>query len=228
MDNKSLGERDAFIENNLGLVGKVTERFRQKLQRYEGMADLEDIFQIGCIGLVKAYDRFDASKGFMFSTYAVPMIEGEIRRFLRDFNTGCYMPRPIKDEIPSFKRKGLGATSPVEEICEKMGWTQEKTRNFLEAYNSRSIMSFDIEFDDSQGSKSYKDLLRNRDNVEDHAILRDFISQLNEKQKMTFDLYYVKGYSQDEIGAMVGLAQVSIGRFARQIRIIAKEYDQAV
>ena len=209
-------DRDEYIINNLGLVHSVAKRFLNR------GTDYDDLFQAGCVGLIKAVDNFDETKGFAFSTYAVPVIIGEIKRIFRD-GGAIKISRSLKEIsfrvqkareafISEYFREPL-----VSELCEICSLSAEVIAQALDAvspvkslYNDEDEL-IDIPFDDS-------------DVLFDRITINEAKEKLSELERSIIDLRYFNGKTQTETAEKLGLSQVQVSRKERNILIKLREY----
>ncbi|HOJ09654.1 MAG TPA: RNA polymerase sporulation sigma factor SigF [Clostridiales bacterium] len=209
-----------LIEKNMGLVWNIVKRFQNR--GYEA----EDLFQIGCIGLMKAIKKFDSSYGVKFSTYAVPMIIGEIKRFLRDDGL-IKVSRSLKETsskvriIKETMIKELGREPTVNEIAESLDISPEEIVMALEAtYTPEYLYSNVAEGDsspillidrlDAESSLPETDLI-------DRITLRQVLNTLNPREKQIIVLRYFKEKTQTQIAKMLGISQVQVSRLEKKI-----------
>lgn len=205
-------DRDKMITDNIGLVHAVANRFRGR------GADYDDLFQSGCVGLVKAVDNFDESKGFAFSTYAVPVIMGEIRRIFRD-GGAIKVSRTLKEKAikaqsirDKFIRRELREPT-VSEMAQLMDCEKEEVAEILNvitpmvSLNSAGEdgeLSIDIPVDES-------DELFNKLSVD------QLMTHLDDTEKSLVDMRYFKGYTQSKTAELLGVSQVQISRKEKAI-----------
>ncbi len=203
--------RDTLLAENAPLIKSIVKRFLGRGVEYE------DLFQIGAIGLLKAISGFDASFNVRFSTYAVPMVTGELKRFIRD-NTPVKMPRSLKElqQKIRFCRQSLslknGYEPRAEEIAKELGCTVEDIIFALESMNP--CASLDEPVFDEAGT-TQMDLLednRFRAQLTDTLALRQCINQLDDKEKKVIFLRYYKDFTQTRIAEIMGISQVQISR----------------
>ncbi len=237
------GERDArevLIEKNLGLVHHIVKRFANRGY------DLEDLFQIGTIGLMKAIDKFDLSLGLKFSTYAVPMITGEIKRFLRDDGL-VKVSRTIKENgmkvgFARQKLQGILGREPViQEIAEETGLEREEIVLAMEAsIEVESIYSAVYQDDGSEvylvdkvvrgsgsvgssmvgvygGEDSEKEELLNR------MLLKQLLDGLEPSERELIRMRYFQNKTQMEIASILGISQVQVSRMEKKILLRMRE-----
>lgn len=213
--------RDILVLENMGLVYSIARRFAGR--GYE----MEDITQIGTIGLIKAIDKFDLEQPVMFSTYAVPMISGEIKRFLRDDGI-IKISRTIKengrrisiagDKI--MKEKGREAT--IEEIAKETGMSVEDVAVASEASKGVDSIYRTIYHDD--GNRVYvADRLAasaeesDSEKIMNHMLLEQTMHILNETEKTLIYMRYFQDRTQTEVAAVLGISQVQVSRMEKKI-----------
>lgn len=225
-DNDSLlpkaqsGDKTAFselISGNMGLVKSIAVRFRDR------GVDFEDLVQIGTIGLIKAVRNFDTGVGTRFSTYAVPMIMGEIKKFLRDDGiikvsrelkrTGMMVQRKREE----FMREKCSEPT-VAELAELCGVDMETVAEAIEA--ASPLLSFSAPVGDGESTLENIVGTDNIGELAEHISLRQAIASLDDTDRRIIVLRYWKGMSQTEVGKSVGMTQVMVSR--REKRIIGK------
>ena len=230
-DNKSLIQRkikgdikarEELILNNMGLVHSVAKRFQNRGY------DFEDISQIGTLGLIKAADRFDPDYDVKFSTYAVPLIFGEIRKFLRD-DGPLKVSRSLKElsvKIISVKEEmENGGKSPtVKELSEALDVTEDMVLMALEALNPvRSI----YESIDTDGNELLVDKISQKGSLEDESLdkmaLAKGLSLLEKKEKNVIVMRYFRNMTQSAIADLMGISQVQVSRIESAARKKLKE-----
>ena len=217
--NGSREAKEILVERNLGLIRSVLRGFMNR--GYES----DDLFQIGSMGLLKAIDKFDHSFGVRFSTYAVPMIVGEIKRFLRDDGL-IKVSRSLKQTAAEAKGieeslfKEFGREPTIEEIAEKMEMPKEDIVMALEAsYQPEYLHSI---IHQSDGAPLYLiDKISNepedsRDMV-DSIILKDMLSSLKPRDRQVIILRYFKDQTQTEVAKQLGISQVQVSRIEKKI-----------
>ena len=211
--------RDKILMENTGLIWSIVRRFLNR--GHEG----EDLFQIGCIGMLKAIDRFDTSFNVAFSTYAVPMITGEIRRFLRDDGI-IKISRTIKENqlkiiSETEKYRIENQKEPTIEELEKLcGLTREEVVTAMEA--SREVDSIYRETDNDAGNgQAIIDKIEDTNNTENIVINRVLIKQmlesLGELERQIIILRYFQNKTQAETAKVVGMSQVQVSRAEKKI-----------
>lgn len=211
--------RDELINGNVGLVRSIIKRFLNR------GAESEDLFQIGCIGLIKAVEKFDLSYGVQFSTYAVPMIIGEIKRFLRDDGI-IKVSRSYKDissKAMAVKEKLTAENDEeptVKKISEVLGISPEELAAAMEA--SQKPESLYRTIDDGSGkSAALIDRLESDENyeeaVENRLLLKEALSELPEREQKIIILRYYKQKTQSEIAKILGISQVQVSRIEKKV-----------
>ncbi|WP_419879028.1 RNA polymerase sporulation sigma factor SigF [Brevibacillus centrosporus] len=209
--------RELLVNSNIRLVWSVVQRFINR--GYEA----DDLFQIGCIGLLKAVDKFDLSYDVRFSTYAVPMIIGEIQRFLRDDGT-VKVSRSLKETANKVRRakdelyKEFGRAPTIAEVADAVGITPEEVVFAQEA--SRAPSSIHETVFENDG-----DPITLIDQIADEGVnkwfekiaLKDAISRLSEREQLIVYLRYYKDQTQSEVAERLGISQVQVSRLEKRI-----------
>ncbi len=221
--NGDQAARDRIVNVNTRLVWSVVQRFLNR--GYEA----DDLFQIGCIGLIKSVDKFDLSYDVKFSTYAVPMIIGEIQRFLRDDGT-VKVSRSIKESANKIRKmkdelsKTLGRVPTINEIAEKLEMTPEEVVFAQEA--SRQLTSIHETVYENDGDPiTLLDQISDDDDMKwfDKLALRDEIDRLAEREKLIVYLRYYKDQTQSQVAERLGISQVQVSRLEKKILMQLKE-----
>lgn len=217
--------REVLIEKNLGLVHHIVKRFLGRGY------DAEDLFQIGSIGLMKAIDKFDLTYDVKFSTYAVPMISGEIKRFLRDdgmvkvsrtLKENGWKVRQASEQIAH--EKGRDAT--LEEISEVTGIMKEDIVMALEA--NVEVESIYKSVYQSDGNEIYlvDKLPEKKDENEkllNHMLLEQLLGELEEEERKLIRLRYFQNKTQVEVAKNLGISQVQVSRMEKKILVRMRE-----
>ena len=212
--------REKLIDGNLRLVLSIIQRFAGRGGRRE---NLDDLFQVGCIGLIKAVDGFDMDKMVEFSTYAVPMIIGEIRRYLRD-NNSIRVSRSVRDmayRALSAKEKlsaESGEEPTVEAIANEIGENVKDVSHALEAI-VEPVSLYDTVYSDCGDSICVMDQIKDEGTsdevwLEDIA-LKEAISKLSEKERSIISARYYAGKTQMEIAQEIGISQAQVSRLEK-------------
>lgn len=210
--------RDRLVNCNLKLVFNLVKRFQNR--GYE----LEDLFQIGCIGLIKAIDKFDLSYDVKFSTYAVPMIVGEIRRFLRDDNP-VKISRSLKElafKVQQARERltgKIGREPTVGEVAEEMGINREEVVEAMEASQSPASIYETLHQDDGDPIfllDQLKDSSAGDAPMIDRLSVKELLQVLPERDRKILIWRFFEDRTQADIALRLGLSQVQISRLERQ------------
>lgn len=210
--------RDKILIENTGLIWSIVRRFLNR--GHEG----EDLFQIGCIGMLKAIDRFDTEFDVAFSTYAVPMIAGEIRRFIRDDGI-VKISRKIKEnqmkiihqrEIYINEKKQEPTIEELEKVCDL---TKEEIVMAMDA--SRNVGSIDKEMYSKDSAYTLMDLAEDDTNIEETVLNKIMVQQLMDmlesKERKIINLRYFKNKTQSQVAKEMGMTQVQVSRLEKKI-----------
>lgn len=206
--------KDEFIRCNLRLVLSVVQKFNYRNE------NLDDIFQIGCVGLIKAIDNFDFKYNVKFSTYAVPMIIGEIRRYLRD-NSTLRVSRSLKDiAYKALKLKEISNNENItnEEIATLLNLKKNDIDTALEAI-IEPFSLYDSVYNDNGDSVVLLDQIKDEKNVEENWIediaLLEALKTLNDKEKSIINMRYYQGKTQIEVADEIGISQAQVSRIEK-------------
>lgn len=208
--------REELINGNLRLVLSVIQRFSGRGE------NADDLFQVGCIGLIKAIDNFDITQPVKFSTYAVPMIQGELRRYLRD-NTPVRVSRSIRDlayramqakEQLTIKH---GCEPTIEAVAKEIGVPRQEVVIALEAI-SEPISLYEPVFSESGDTIYVLDQLGDHnddDNWLDEISLKEAMHQLGQREKRILGLRFFRGKTQVEVAKEIGISQAQVSRLEK-------------
>ena len=208
--------REEYIKGNLRLVLSIIQRFSS------GTENVDDLFQIGCIGLMKAIDNFDISQGVKFSTYAVPMIIGEIRRYLRD-NNSIRVSRSLRDiaykalYTKDVLQKTMDREPTLDEIAKESGIPREDIMNALDAIQVPMSL-YEPVFSENGDSLYVIDQLSDtsRDSIDEswleNIALREAVRTLTPREQKIIHLRYYKDKTQMEIASEIGISQAQVSR----------------
>jgi len=212
--------RNTLIEMNLSLVTFAARRFRNR-----GSGDMEDIVQVGTIGLIKAIDRFDLSREVEFTSFAIPYIAGEIKRFFRDTSWAVHVPRRLQElRVAIAKSKEvltteLGRTPTVKDLSAHLDLTEEEVIEGLVAANGYVAGSIDTPGGDDEagdGRQAYTDTLGEVDPAldlfEDLHALAPLLQELDERERTIIEMRFGQEMTQAEIGGVLNLSQMHISR----------------
>ena len=209
--------RDLLVEGNLKLVLSILKRFTSRCE------NMDDLFQIGCVGLLKAIDNFDLSHEVKFSTYAVPMILGEVRRYLRD-NNSIRVSRSLKDiayKTLKYKEEYIqefGKEPTVDEIAEKLGVDSFDVVNALDSLKE-PVSMFEAIYNDG-GDTIYlcdqiEDKKSNSKDMEIKLAIDEAIDNLSEREQFILDERFVIGKTQMEIAEELAISQAQVSRLEK-------------
>ena len=202
-----------MIEDNIGLVHSCANKFRGRGVEYD------DLFQAGCVGLIKAADGFDEERGFSFSTYAVPVILGEIKRIFRDGGT-VKVSRAMKEkirEVLKIKEKiteQTGIEPTVGQLAEKMNMSLAETAELLTASMPAMSLTGD---DENSGRELDIPVEAPEEQISEKLALRQTLQSLEEEERKIIELRYYKGFTQSKTAEILNLSQVQISRKEKKI-----------
>lgn len=209
--------RQTFINGNLRLVLSVIQRF------YGRGESADDLFQVGCVGLIKAIDNFDLSQNVQFSTYAVPMIVGEVKRYLRD-NNSIRVSRSIRDlayKTIQFKErytKEHGKEPSIEEIAKELGVEKEEISFSLDAIQDPVSLQEPV-YNDGAESIYIMDQVKDSKNTDEawteKMAIEGALAKLNEKEKMIIQKRFFDGRTQMEVAEEIGISQAQVSRLEK-------------
>ena len=209
--------RDKLIEGNLRLVLSVIQRFDKRGE------SPDDLFQVGCIGLIKAISNFDPDKQVRFSTYGVPMIAGEVRRYLRD-NSAIRVSRSIRDlayrvlQCKEAQTSALGREPTLEEIAKELDIPMEDVSQALDAVCA-PVSLYDPVYDQGGDPLTVMDQVRDTKNTElnwmEHITLGNAFSSLNDREKQILSLRFYDGKTQMEVAGCLGISQAQVSRLEK-------------
>ena len=218
--------RETYIRGNLRLVLSVIKRFSQSNE------NVDDLFQIGCIGLIKAIDNFDSSLDVKFSTYAVPMIMGEIRRFLRD-NNAIRVSRSLKDTAYKaiYARENLTRLHSKEptivEIAAEIGIPKEDIVYALDAIQNPMSL-YEPVYTEGGDTLYVMDQISDKKNREENWVenisLSEAMKRLNERENEIITLRFFEGKTQMEVAECIGISQAQVSRLEKNALTIMKKY----
>lgn len=209
--------REKFIHGNLRLVLSVIKRFNNRGE------NVDDLFQVGCIGLIKAIDNFDLSQNVQFSTYAVPMIIGEIRRYLRD-NNSIRVSRSLKDiayKALHVKEKLIAQNSKeptVSEIAKELNLPKEDVVFALDAITD-PISLYEPVYHEGNEAIFVMDQIKDKKNLDENWLeniaLNEALKHLDSREKHILDLRFFMGRTQMEVADEIGISQAQVSRLEK-------------
>ena len=214
--------KERLVAENSGLIWSVARRYFGK------GADADDLFQLGCVGFLKAIDGFDLEYGTQFSTYAVPKIAGEIRRFLRD-DGSVKVSRSIKERAATVKMArqkltGLLNREPtLSELSDQTGFTAEE----IASAETATASAESIQRETGEDGFSLEDVLT-EGHMEEELIekiaLKEAIGKLPNRERMVIDLRYFRGLTQEKTARIMGVSQVQISRIEKKALMELRKY----
>ena len=209
--------RRELVEGNLRLVLSVIQRFDKRGE------SPDDLFQVGCIGLMKAINNFDPTKQVRFSTYGVPMIAGEVRRYLRD-NSAIRVSRSIRDvayrvlQCKEAQTLRMGREPTLEEIARELSLTQEEVSQALDAVCA-PVSLYDPVYSDGGDPLTVMDQVHDTKNTEanwmEHIALRNAFRSLGDREKQILSLRFYDGKTQMEVAGSLGISQAQVSRLEK-------------
>lgn len=212
-----LNAREEFIRGNLRLVLSVIQRFSNRGE------NVDDLFQVGCIGLIKALDNFDVTQNVRFSTYAVPMIIGEIRRYLRD-NNAIRVSRSLRDiaykalSARDRLQTELGREPTVQEIARKLELPEEDVALALEAIQDPVSLCEPIGGEGADAltiGDQVRDDNVNAENWLQNIAIREAMARLSDREQRILSLRFFQGRTQMEVAGEIGISQAQVSRLEK-------------
>lgn len=218
--------REEYIKGNLRLVLSVIQRFSSSSE------NADDLFQIGCIGLIKAIDNFDVSQNVKFSTYAVPMILGEVRRYLRD-NNSIRVSRSLRDTAykaiyarETLTKKNLREPT-IMEIAEEVGISKEEITYAMDAIQS-PVSLYEPVYSDGGDPLCVMDQISDKKNREEAWVeqlsLSEAMKRLPERERHIIDMRFFEGKTQTEVAEEVGISQAQVSRLEKNALKAMRNY----
>ena len=218
--------RQLYIKGNLRLVLSVIKRFQSSTE------SVDDLFQIGCIGLIKAIDNFDTTLNVKFSTYAVPMIIGEIRRYLRD-NNSIRVSRSLRDIAykaiyakDTYVKKHLKEPT-INEIAQEIGVEKEMIVYAMDAIQN-PVSLFEPVYTEGGDTLYVMDQISDKKNKEEHWVenlaLREALNRLGNRERHIIELRFFEGKTQMEVAGEIGISQAQVSRLEKNALKAMKNY----
>ena len=225
--NGDLEARETFINGNLRLVLSVIQRF------YNRGENADDLFQIGCVGLIKAIDNFDLTQNVQFSTYAVPMIIGEIRRYLRD-NNAIRVSRSVRDmaykvlQMKEKMQRQTGNEPTIEQIAKELGVEKEEIAFSLDAIQDPISLQEPV-YKDGTENLYVMDQVKDAKNIDEKWVenltIAQALKKLNPREKEIINRRFFDGRTQMEVAEEIGISQAQVSRLEKgAISRIKKAY----
>ncbi|MDQ3678601.1 MAG: SigB/SigF/SigG family RNA polymerase sigma factor [Actinomycetota bacterium] len=228
--------RDELVNRFMPLARKLARRYCR------GAEPLDDLTQVAAIGLLKAVERFDPSRGIAFTSYAVPTITGELKRYFRDHSWAVRPPRDLQeltlrvDQIATELTRKLERSPTTAELSEAAGLTDEQLLEVIQARSARSAVSLQASAGADGESGTLEAWIGHDDggieSAETHAVLDALLTSLTARERAIVRMRFDKDMTQVEIGAIVGVSQMQISRIIRQsldrLRHVADHQQQAM
>ena len=217
-------DKEQLVSQNIGLVHFVIKRFSNRGQ------DMEELFQVGCVGLCKAVEGFQAERELQFSTYAVPVILGEVKRFMRD-NTQVHISRGVKEQGMKLRyaREQYEARFHKEPtITELADMTGIKTEDVLLAMEAmRPVESLDAFVSEEESGTRKIDLLKSCENAQDqvlnHMMCEEAFKRMTAKEQQLVHLRYFENLTQSQVAELMNMTQVQVSRMEKKILLRLRE-----
>ena len=215
------GAREELVERFLPLARQLARRYARPNE------PIDDLFQVASMGLLKAIDRFEPERGHAFSTFAVPTIVGELKRYFRDTGWAVHVPRPIQERIGQVNRavtelsRDLGRSPAPHEVAERIGATTEDVLEALDAAKAFDAVSLDMPRGggDDEGS-AYAETVGAHDErfemVEYNAVIEPTMAALPERDRLILKLRFEEDLTQSEIAERLGISQMHVSRIIRR------------
>jgi RNA polymerase sigma-B factor len=219
--NKDEAAREELVERFLPLARQLARRYARPNE------PIDDLFQVASMGLLKAIDRFDPARGNAFSTFAVPTIVGELKRYFRDTGWAVHVPRPIQERIGQVNRamndlsRDLGRSPTPSELAERLGHSTEEILEAMDAAKAFDAVSLDMPRGDSDdGGSAYAETVGTHDErfemVEYHAVIAPTMAALPDRDRLILRLRFERDLTQSEIAERLGISQMHVSRIIRR------------
>jgi RNA polymerase sigma-B factor len=213
--------RDELIARFLPLARQLARRY------HRGREPLDDLVQVASVGLVKAVDRFDVERGTSFTSYAVPVMLGEIRRHFRDTGWALHVPRAVQELTLKLEQHGerlrseLGRSPTPAELARATGEPLERVLEGLTAFSASAPLSLDARLGDDADGETRLGLVGDEDGgydvIDERSVIADTLDALSERDRTVLTLRFVEDLTQAEIAERLGLSQMSISRILRRV-----------
>ncbi len=221
--------RDKLIENHLYIAKILSRKYGHK------SGDNDDIFQVACLGLMYAVERFDVSRGFQFDTFATPTIVGEIKRYYRDREWLIRIPRKVQDlnreinQVRALLEHKMMRSPTISEIAKYMEISEEDIIRAMESGHAYYPKSLSMEYESNQDGQevTLMDLLGDADlgieNVGNIELIRKRIKNLNPIEKIIIEERFFEGKTQKEVAEIIGKSQMTVSRIEKKVMLKLKE-----
>jgi RNA polymerase sigma-B factor len=230
VDEHDAVDRELLVERFMPLARSLASRYLRQGEAFD------DVFQVACLGLVKAIDGFDVRRGRAFSSYAVPTIVGEIKRYYRDRTWTIHVPRDLQELTLAVDRAAaaleheLSRKPTVDDLAQRLGVTDEDVLEALQARHARRAGSLDApRREDDDAGATVGDAIgvpeEGFDRAEDRALLRSLMKGLSPRDRLVLRLRFERDLTQQQIGEHVGISQMQVSRILR--RCVARLRESA-
>ncbi len=214
--------REQLIVENSGLVWSIARRY------FGRGVDSEDLYQLGCLGFLKAIDGFDLTYGTQFSTYAVPKIAGEIRRFLRD-DGAVKVSRSVKERAATIKmaRQRLTGVLNREPTLSELAAELDLTVQEIAAAETATASTESIQKESGEDGFTLEDVLTDgsmEEQLVEHIALKEAVANLPDREKLVIDLRYFRGLTQDKTAKILGVSQVQVSRIEKKALTLLRSF----
>jgi RNA polymerase sigma-B factor len=224
--------RDGDINAREQVLVELLPIVRALASRYAGRGEpLDDLVQVGAVGLIKALDRFDIDRGVNFTSYAIPTVIGEIRRYFRDRAWALHIPRPIKElsvrlnKVVDQLTIDLGRSPTIAELAEASGATEEDVIDALECTAAYSTRSLDAPFEEG-GEESLAETIGSEETgysaVEETSIVAEGLDALDERERRIVEMRFFDEMTQSQIAAELGISQMHVSRLLRKALLLMR------
>jgi RNA polymerase sigma-B factor len=228
--------RDELIERFMPLARKLARRYSR------GYESLDDLTQVAAVGLIKAVDRFDPARGIAFSSYAVPTITGELKRYFRDYSWAVRPPRDLQeltlrvDQIATDLTRKLERSPTTAELSAAAGVNEETLLDVIQARSARGAISLQAPAGGDSDGGTLEDWIGHDDGgieaAETHAVLDTLLTSLSTRERAILRMRFHEDMTQAEIGTIIGVSQMQISRIIRQalqrLRTVSDHQQEAI
>ena len=234
-DEGDMAAREELVERFLPLARQLARRYQRQNE------PLDDLMQVASMGLVKAIDRFDPERGTAFSTYAVPTILGELKRYFRDSGWAVHVPRGMQERVMKLDQasqelhRRLGRSPSASELAQELDLNSEEVLEAMEAASAYDAISLEEQRSESSDPQepTYADALGSEEEryelVEYGATIAPTMKALSERERLILHLRFVEDLTQSEIADRIGVSQMHVSRLIRRalarLRAVARERD---
>jgi RNA polymerase sigma-B factor len=231
-DSGDATAREELVKRFLPLARQLARRYQRTNEQ------LDDLMQVASVGLVKAIDRFDPSRGTAFSTFAVPTILGELKRYFRDSGWAAHVPRGMQeramhlDQAVEALHRQLGRSPSTKEVAAELHQTEEEVLETIEAQTAYDAVSLEQHrSDDPQAGDTYADMLATEEDsyelVEYEATIAPALKALATRDRLILQLRFAQDMTQSEIAERIGVSQMHVSRLIRQALARLREVAKA-